>query len=225
MHRKLFFFVFLVVGSGLLVAGAARARDDFLANSATIDFVCYDGGDGVMLTVTHTVSDAYPTDWVGWYVERETVGACVPDVQICEVLPFPDQLGQTAVVLTDFPGPGRNVVYRILARTADGGHVGIYTGARMAFFHSICLGGPAFRGTIELYAVDFPYFAPCPEECWFEISVLDTMVPADLAELAGTGIVVDIFGTLASGMEGTRLDIDFWLESTQGCIAIGGFSR
>lgn len=195
----------------------AAAQSDYVPGTVvSMESRCEAGF--VVLEISFNVSEAPPENIVGWIIERTIVGECLPDSYATEVMPWPE-LGGTYQEITIAPVlPNRDELYRIWAVDDQGAEVFIPWPSRDNFQHATCLPGPSTVGYIVMMG-DRPFFEPCPGSCWWGLSPWDTGIPDDLAELADTGTLVNIYGELKNGMEGPYISYGdlTWSLSDEEC--------
>ena len=175
-------------------------------------------GPGVILTVTVNITGDVDPDIVGWVVDRETLGACVDDVQIGEIQPIPP-VGTHEFQFVDQPDvPDRQTIYRIRGVDAQGTRIWIGWGRRTLFAQADCVGGPAARGTVQDLFNGLYHVEVCPDECGWARSYFDGVLDASAVGVVGE--VVDVYGQLQAGMEGPFVYEPSWVLSTDGCTRI-----
>jgi len=177
------------------------------------------GGD-VVLSIDFTVSQAPPTRFVGWVVEREVLGICIEDAWVTEVMSWPE-IGQTHLDLTITPDVDYyDEIFRIWAVDADGNETFIYWPQRHNFAHADCLPGPTVVGEFVDYGGKL-HFESCTDFCWPALSPFDGTYPDGAEALVGTGLLMNLFGELFNGMEGDYIRSTGMEPSSFPCEAVG----
>jgi hypothetical protein len=201
-----------------VLAGAALAQADPPAGT-TVLMTAACAGDDVVLSIDFTVTAAPPAGFVGWVVDREMIGLCVPDAQVTGVLPWP-ALGQTHLDVSVTPDYAWfDALYRILAVDAGGNRTVIAWQQRQHYAHAECLPGPTVVGRFVEIA-GYLYFESCTEMCWPGLSWLASTYPPGAAALAGTGQVMALYGELLAGMEGSYINASRMEPSYLPCDAV-----
>jgi hypothetical protein len=204
----------------MLLALASLAATPAVAEMGLVDSVmvhvdhnCTIGT--VELTIEMDVWGQVQAEVVGWIVERKTLGACVPDVQVGVIHPF--EAGVHVYTVSDLPEVlGRQALYYVYGVGTSGERWWVNFGQRTNFEQTDCRGGPAARGMYVVPAPGTYQFDVCPEECWFGFSYLTTPYVPEWPELVGQ--VIDLYGSLGLGMEGPYLSGDiFWFPAPDGC--------
>lgn len=197
---KTVFLALFVLGN---LPGLVLAQTPISGNVVSMTSDCA-GGD-VVLSIHFDSNEAPPANIVGWRVERLVMGSCDAASYANELQPWP-ALGESDLTLTVTPlHPDRDEVYRIWAIDDAGDQVYISWGQRRNYTHAECLGGPSTIGYVVMLG-DYPFFEPCPENCWWGLSFFDTALPEDLVELVDSGTLVDIHGEFHRGMEGDYIE-------------------
>lgn len=182
-----------------------RGLDDWVELTAS----CGNGATAPNLTATMLVTSELTASWVGWVVDRTTIGACEPAVQVNGPHAFPATL--TSVAFSDpTVVPGRAYQYRIRAVDAAGNRFYLGWGGGdfpPAFYETAyvtCGNAVAVRGNLVRSGgrIDI---VPCADQCWLPILLL-AFLPAELETYIDTVEVVELRGTLADEFEGPYLD-------------------
>lgn len=210
--------VLLAAFTGLALAGPALAQADPPAGT-TVLMTAACAGDDVVLSIDFTVTAAPPAGFVGWVVDREMIGLCVPIAQVTGVLLWP-ALGQTHLDVSVTPDYAWfDALYRILAVDADGNRTVIAWQQRQHYAHAECLPGPTVVGRFVEFS-GYLYFESCTEMCWPHLSWLASTYPPGAAALAGTGQVMALYGELLAGMEGPYINASRMEPSFLPCDAV-----
>jgi hypothetical protein len=181
-------------------------------------------GASVSVSVYLDVGGTLPSEWVGWVVDRTTIGICEdPRIQIGDSKPFP--VGAQSYVLTDnLAVQGVTYKYRIYAIDAQGTRYYLpgYTEWPPAYYHfdygSIGDNGGVAVGNL----VDLGWttgVVVCGGECWDPISFISEL-PAELEPLVGTLVTVRFTGTIAAEFEGPYIAAITGWSVVSGCSPV-----
>lgn len=201
-------------------AATALAQTDFVTGTqAGLTSVCF--GNQVVITAIFDVTELPGENIVGWRVEREVMGECDAEAFVNGLQPWP-AIGQTSLTILVTPAyPNRDEIYYVWAIDDQGAKVFIPWGQRQMFTHAECLPGPSTVGTIVTLG-GYAVFEPCPLDCWWGLSFWDTTIDGELAELADTGVLVNLYGSLRAGMEGPYIAYEdmTWSLSSEECTTV-----
>ena len=175
----------------------------------------------VLLTLEWTVSQEPDAKFVGWFVERTVMGACIPEHRAVPLQPWPPLGESTSTFLVPVLSVTMDEVFRVWALTDTGEEVFIYWPQRHNFAHADCMAGPSTIG----YMIDnggYAEFVPCEDDCWWGLSFWDTGFPQDLVDTADSGQLVEIFGEFKNGMHGYYISYDdlTWRVSQRDCSTV-----
>lgn len=175
--------------------------------------------NSVVLRVVFNVGEAPPANITGWAIERRVVGECLPTWIATEVMPWPEVGSSVQEISFTATLPHRDEIFHIWGIDDQGRKIFIPWPSRDNWEHADCMGGPSTVGYIVMMG-DRPVFEVCPNSCWWELNVWDFYCPDDLAELADTGILVNIYGEMKNGMEGPYIDGLTWSVSDEYCATV-----
>ena len=191
----------LILLGGLIFQGntvSAQVPNDVLVTATS-------NGGAIVIAVDLDIGGDLPADWVGWVIDRSTIGNCDdPVVQIGDTTPFP--AGAQSYVLTDLTAqPMTTYKYRIYAVNAAGerSYLPGDAGFPPAYYHfdyaSLADGYVAEGQLLDLgWTVGIDV---CPEGCWEDLAFISNP-PAEFDHLLGTGVTVLISGQLDADFEG-----------------------
>ena len=200
----------------LALAPAAAQAADQATLTAESD------GSSTQLVVTIGVTSALPESWVGWVVDRTTLGVCEPVVQVRAPAAFPATVETYRFHDSTFAAD-RAYKYRIRAVDAQGnrdylGYGGSFPPAYYQTAYAMYGNAVAVRGQLTGSAQD-AHLEPCAGQCWEPVMVFG--LPSALRVFVNSGVVMDLRGTLADEFEGPYLtDITGWtLRADCGLVA------
>ena len=170
-----------------------------------INVLASGGAASIQVDITMDIGGTLDPSWVGWVVDRRTIGLCEPDLRVSSVMPF--EVGEHTYQVTD-SAVLQDVTYKYRVYALDDQGDRQYLGSPMewppGYYHDdyASLGGNGIvaRGTL----VDLGWtlgIEVCAGFCWEYISFISDY-PPELAEGAGTGVVVLIHGTIGNEFEG-----------------------
>lgn len=210
--------LFLAAIACLVLVGVAPAQTEPPAGTSVLMTAACAGND-VVLSIDFTVTAAPPVEFVGWIVECEMLGLCLPVAQVTDVLPWP-ALGQTHLDLSVTPDNAWfDAIYRIWAVDAAGNRTFISWPQRQNWAHAECMPGPTVVGRFVALSGAF-YFESCSEMCWPGLSMFSSTYPPGAEALAGTGQVMALYGELLRGMEGPYINATRMEPSYLPCDAV-----
>lgn len=198
-----------------LVAAVAVGQ----TNTAVVTAAC--GDAGVDLVVDLSITEPLPSTWVGWVVERMTIGPCDAMHRVYGLEGFP--AGAGSLEFSDATAvPGLAYKYLILAVDDQGNRHDLlepdFADPWTAVDYTTC-GHPAVvRGSLHGDATQAWMFV-CMSDCWEYISYVED-VPAGLAPYLNTGDHVELRGALHFGPSGPYItDITGW-ALLDGCATV-----
>ena len=169
------------------------------------------GASYIQVAITMDIGGDLPESWVGWVVERKTIGLCEPEVRLGSVSPF--EAGENTYQIND-----SNVLqdvtyyYRVYAMDDQGSRQ--YLGSPPLFppgyYHDdyASLGGSGM--VAQGVTVDLGWslgIVVCPGFCWETLSFISEAPPGLVA-----GSMVQIMGTIDNEFEGPYISsISDWM--------------
>jgi len=169
---------------------------------------CAEGATVPTLTATMQVTSELTASWVGWVVDRTTIGVCEPAVQVNG--PHAFSATRTTVGFSDpTVVAGRAYQYRIRAVDASGNRFYLGWGGGdfpPAFYETAyvtCGNAAAVRGNL-VHAGGRTGIVPCAGQCWQPILLLADL-PTQLEMFIDTIVVVELSGALGDNFEGPYL--------------------
>ena len=190
--------VLLVIA--VMAAAGARAQ---VANNINVTAV--GGAASIQIDVALDIGGTLPSSWVGWVVDRRTIGLCEPEARVGDVTPF--AAGPHTYQLNDADVTGDvTYCYRVFAVDDQGGrhYLGMPPEFPPGYYHdayaSLGGGGKVARGVL----VDLGWtlgINVCPGFCWEPVAFISGP-PPELAAEVGSGAVVMIRGSLTNEFEG-----------------------
>jgi len=194
--------------------------DDWVELTAS----CGDGAAVPTLTATMQVTSELTASWVGWVVDRTTIGVCEPAVQVNG--PHAFSAVRTSIGFSDpTVVAGRAYEYRIRAIDAAGNRFYLGWGGGdfpPAFYetaYATCGDAVAVRGTL-VHAGGRIGIVPCAGQCWLPILLLADL-PTQLEILIDTVVVVELRGALGDNFEGPYLGSITGWSIPSGCGSVG----
>jgi hypothetical protein len=217
-YRGLFIFSSLFVGLVFFVDTAAAQVPNYVSLRAS------GVGSSIVISVELDVGGMLPQEWVGWVIDRTTIGICEePEIQIGDSTPFP--VGEQSFVRTDNSVEyGVTYKYRIYAIDAEGVRYYLpgFTEWPPGYYHfdyaSIDDSGYVAEGTL----VDMGWttgIVICEGSCWEYVSFISGL-PAELAPLVGTPATIRLTGVIDAEFEGPYVSsITSW-SVVSGCSPV-----
>lgn len=211
MSTRLLVLVSVLLTVFVSVMNAAAQVENDIAVSAV------GNGSSIEVTVSMDIGGTLPASWVGWVVDRTTLGVCGYELRIGGVTPFPT--GVQEYVLTDTDvitnvGPPLTYKYRVYAIDDQGErqYLGSPPTFPPAYYHDAYASvgpdpGAVAGGTI----VDLGYTLGvelCPDDCWEPIAFISNYyLGLELENLAGTAQEVWLVGIIDNDFEGAYIDL------------------
>ncbi len=210
--------VFLIVFAFSLGSSYAQAPPNILyINSSGT-------GSAISIEVALTINGTLPAEWVGWVIDRKSVGFCDQAVeQIGDVTSFPS--GAQVYLLTDNTANSEiTYMYRIFAVNDAGER--FYFPNNLEFnsssFHydyaSVSGNGYVAEGTL----VDLGWTIGvqiCPGECWEPITSISNP-PSLFHFMVGSSVPIRISGELDISVEGPFLSVVTSWSALTDCSAV-----
>ena len=201
--------ILVLVLVALSVSGAVAQVDNNINVTATA------GASFIRVDITMDIGGNLPTSWVGWVVDRRTIGACEPEVRLGSVSPF--ESGEHTYQIND-----GNVLedltyyYRVYAVDDQGSRQ--YLGSPPLFspgYYHDDYASPGGSGiVVQGITVDLGWtlgIVICPGFCWQELSFVSG-APSGLE----AGAMVQITGTIDNEFEGPYISsITDWMTITE----------
>lgn len=190
----------------------------------SVSLVADGSGGSIVIDIDLDVGGVLPTEWVGWVVDRSTIGNCdEPTIQLGETTPFPG--GEGSYVLNDvLAEPGTTYKYRIFAVDADGvrhylpGYTEWSPGYYQFDYASLWDQGYVAEGQL----VDLGWTAGieiCQDYCWEYLSFISEL-PEELMPYVGTSATVQLIGEIDAEFEGPYItQISSW-SIVSGCSSV-----
>jgi hypothetical protein len=214
----------LLVAAGLLlIAGVAVAQVD-----NDINVIAQGTGTDIDIVVTMRTGDDLPAEWVGWVIDRSTIGVCGPEVEIVSVQPFPGA-EQTMTFSDASAQDSRTYEYQVFAVDAAGDrhYLGSPPAWPPAYYHfdyaSANNDAPVAEGTLtDLYWT--AGIELCEGHCWEWISFVSGL-PAELEPYIDSGVVVRLHGEIDAEFEGPYISTVTGYTIVGDCSPVGNEAR
>jgi len=194
--------LFLLV---LSVSGAVAQVDNNINVTTTA------GSSFIQVNITMDIGGNLPTSWVGWVVDRRTIGVCEPEVRLGSVSPF-EPGEHTYQIFDSNVEEERTYYYRVYAVDDQGSRQ--YLGSPPLFppgYYHDDFASPGGSGIVaQGVTVDLGWtlgIVICPGFCWQELSFVSGAPPGLEA-----GAMVQITGTIDNEFEGPYISsISDWM--------------
>ncbi len=198
----------IFVGSLLLILSAfAFQGESALAGVPNdVHLVATGSASFITITIDLNIGGELPAEWVGWVVDRKTIGDCDdPVLRLTDLTPFPD--GSMFYTFTDASAAlGTTYYYRIYAIDAEGArhYLPSYTlfppGYYQLAYASRNNNGVIAEGRM-IEDGGWLKIDACQNNCWTYLAFISG-APAELADLAGSEDTVRIRGRISAEFEG-----------------------
>lgn len=183
----------------LTLAAAAVAQVDNWA-----ELRCTPQTSAIQVDIDLDIGGTLPIEWVGWVVQRTTIGPCQEMVELGSPTAFPTGAQSYQI----YNSVEEGITYRYAIRAVTTGGDRVYLGGPPAFppgyyhddFASLGNAGLAASGVL----IDLGWtlgIEVCQNDCWLPLSFISDP-PPDLAAGAGSGVVVAIYGRIDNEFEG-----------------------
>ena len=197
--------IVVLVLLALSVSGAVAQVDN------NINVIATGGASSIQVVITMDIGGKLPVSWVGWVVDRRSIGLCEPEVRLGSVSPF--ESGEHTYQVNDANVmEDRTYYYRVYAVDDQGSRH--YLGSPPLFppgyyhddYASLGDSGIVAKGV----AVDLGWtlgIVVCPGFCWEALSFISEVPPGLEA-----GNMVQITGTIDNEFEGPYISsITDWM--------------